>query len=290
MKNLRRPRLLPALGTFLKFGVIALTAGLLAPSVQATTHLKISANGAAIDAFENWTSVTPWAQIENYRNANAARPVIDLLLELQALKAGGLDFDFELVRTINYEQAKIEVVEGRAQLTAETIWDDEIAEHAAALRATDDIIRNGEFVKGIYVLPTNAALLKLSTIDELRAATGGVVSSWVLDVKTLEQLKPKAVEKRAAPELVFQAIQKGQIDFMLDEFSAAPDMSDQRAGVRLIPVPNYTVAIAGARAWNPVFDVTPAALIDVIVTERGIVEKPDAERMMALFGAPAAKP
>jgi methylthioribose-1-phosphate isomerase len=48
--------------------------------------------------------------------------------------------------------------------------------------------------------------------------------------------------------------------------------------------------VAGARAWNPVFDVTPAALIDVIVTERGIVEKPDAERMMALFGAPAAKP
>jgi methylthioribose-1-phosphate isomerase len=47
--------------------------------------------------------------------------------------------------------------------------------------------------------------------------------------------------------------------------------------------------VEGANAWNPVFDVTPAALIDVIVTERGVVEKPDAERMKALFGAkPAA--
>jgi methylthioribose-1-phosphate isomerase len=46
--------------------------------------------------------------------------------------------------------------------------------------------------------------------------------------------------------------------------------------------------VAGANAWNPVFDVTPAALIDVIVTERGVVEKPDAERMKALFGTPAA--
>jgi methylthioribose-1-phosphate isomerase len=47
--------------------------------------------------------------------------------------------------------------------------------------------------------------------------------------------------------------------------------------------------VEGAQAWNPVFDVTPAELIDVIVTERGIVEKPDAERMRALFGAaPAA--
>jgi len=45
--------------------------------------------------------------------------------------------------------------------------------------------------------------------------------------------------------------------------------------------------VEGAGAWNPVFDVTPAALIDVIVTERGIVEKPDAARMQALFGASA---
>ena len=45
--------------------------------------------------------------------------------------------------------------------------------------------------------------------------------------------------------------------------------------------------VAGAKAWNPVFDVTPASLIDVIVTERGVVEKPDAARMKALFGARA---
>jgi methylthioribose-1-phosphate isomerase len=38
-----------------------------------------------------------------------------------------------------------------------------------------------------------------------------------------------------------------------------------------------------------VFDVTPAALIDVIVTERGVVEKPDADRMKALFGAASPK-
>lgn len=39
----------------------------------------------------------------------------------------------------------------------------------------------------------------------------------------------------------------------------------------------------GARAWNPVFDVTPAALIDAIVTEQGVIERPDAERMAAMF-------
>src|SRR5690606_39098007 len=33
--------------------------------------------------------------------------------------------------------------------------------------------------------------------------------------------------------------------------------------------------VEGAQAWNPVFDVTPAALIDAIVTERGVVAQPD---------------
>jgi methylthioribose-1-phosphate isomerase len=42
----------------------------------------------------------------------------------------------------------------------------------------------------------------------------------------------------------------------------------------------------GALAWNPVFDVTPASLIDAIVTERGVVRQPDAARMAALFGPP----
>lgn len=36
-------------------------------------------------------------------------------------------------------------------------------------------------------------------------------------------------------------------------------------------------------AVNPVFDVTPADLIDVIVTEKGIVERPDSARMAQLM-------
>jgi len=37
-------------------------------------------------------------------------------------------------------------------------------------------------------------------------------------------------------------------------------------------------------AINPAFDITPAKLVDVIVTEKGIVRNPDTEKMLALFG------
>jgi methylthioribose-1-phosphate isomerase len=45
--------------------------------------------------------------------------------------------------------------------------------------------------------------------------------------------------------------------------------------------------VEGADAWNPVFDVTPAELIDAFVSERGVIEKPNAASMRAMFGATA---
>ena len=36
-------------------------------------------------------------------------------------------------------------------------------------------------------------------------------------------------------------------------------------------------------AWNPVFDVTPAPLVEAIVTEKGVVLQPDREKMEALI-------
>ncbi|MCL1633788.1 S-methyl-5-thioribose-1-phosphate isomerase [Luteimonas sp. SX5] len=60
---------------------------------------------------------------------------------------------------------------------------------------------------------------------------------------------------------------------------------EERDPSELLGVSGSRTVADGIQAWNPVFDVTPAALIDAIVTEKGIVEHPDAERMKAIFGA-----
>lgn len=44
------------------------------------------------------------------------------------------------------------------------------------------------------------------------------------------------------------------------------------------------IAPKDIEAINPAFDITPAKLVDVIVTEKGIVHNPDTEKMLALFG------
>lgn len=58
---------------------------------------------------------------------------------------------------------------------------------------------------------------------------------------------------------------------------------EERAGEELLEIAGTRVAAAGAAAWNPVFDVTPAALVDCLVTERGVVPRPDSAGIERLF-------
>lgn len=59
---------------------------------------------------------------------------------------------------------------------------------------------------------------------------------------------------------------------------------ETRAADELLAVRGHPVAAPGAGAWNPVFDITPAQLVDALVTEAGVIRNPDAERMQTLFG------
>jgi methylthioribose-1-phosphate isomerase len=50
---------------------------------------------------------------------------------------------------------------------------------------------------------------------------------------------------------------------------------EQRAKEEILNFLGVKIAPENVSAWNPAFDVTPADLIDVIVTEKGIIEAPD---------------
>ena len=60
---------------------------------------------------------------------------------------------------------------------------------------------------------------------------------------------------------------------------------EQRAEAEVLNAGGARVSPEGAHAWNPAFDVTPADLIDAIVTERGVVLHPTAEKMAQLMRA-----
>lgn len=83
------------------------------------------------------------------------------------------------------------------------------------------------------------------------------------------------------------------VKFMVAASSSTVDMAtasgqeihiEERDPGELFGVGGVRTAAEGIAAWNPVFDVTPHELIDAIVTERGVIERPDAAAMQAAFG------
>jgi len=58
---------------------------------------------------------------------------------------------------------------------------------------------------------------------------------------------------------------------------------EERAQKEITHIDDVLIAPDGTVAYNPAFDVTPAALVTAIITEKGIVSRPDREKLMKLF-------
>ncbi len=212
-------------------------------------HLRISACSQVAESLARWTEQTPVFKIERFSGPWTNRPTVDLVLQLQALAAGGLDFDYELVVLPTHGRSVIEVVQGYADLTAETVWETEIVEIGARVVKTDVIIGQGEFEKGIYVLPSNSRILAVDSAEALRDFVGATVFNWSVDVKTLQNMELKRVDRASSIENVFQMIQERRADFTLLEFASTPDMSVESHGVKLVPLADSKVALPDSRAW-----------------------------------------
>lgn len=84
-----------------------------------------------------------------------------------------------------------------------------------------------------------------------------------------------------------------KVGFMVVAPSSTVDMSlasgrdipiEERDGTEVREIRGIPLAPPGVQVFNPVFDVTPASLIDSIVTEKGVIHNPNITGMRALFG------
>jgi methylthioribose-1-phosphate isomerase len=98
----------------------------------------------------------------------------------------------------------------------------------------------------------------------------------------------KALAARAGGVPFYAAVPSGSIDWALEDGAAIP--IEERAESEVTSVTGLddegrltTVRLAppGSRAANPAFDVTPAALVTGLITERGVCRPTE---LRALFG------
>ena len=114
--------------------------------------------------------------------------------------------------------------------------------------------------------------------------------SWVVVGADRIAANGDVANKIGTYQLAVLAMHHG-VRFMVVAPSSSIDMTlesgdeiplEERAGSELLEVNGRRFA-ADVEAFNPVFDVTPADLIDVIVTEKGVVERPTATKMADLM-------
>jgi len=59
---------------------------------------------------------------------------------------------------------------------------------------------------------------------------------------------------------------------------------EERAASEVTGFRDYQWAPQGVSVRNPAFDVTPAELVCALITERGVVHRPDRQKIAALLG------
>jgi len=114
--------------------------------------------------------------------------------------------------------------------------------------------------------------------------------SWVIVGADRITANGDVANKIGTYQLAVLAMHHG-VRFMVVAPSSTIDMElengddipiEERAGSELLEVNGQRFA-ADVEAYNPMFDVTPADLIDAIVTEKGVVERPSAAKLAELM-------
>ncbi|OAI83832.1 MULTISPECIES: S-methyl-5-thioribose-1-phosphate isomerase [Pseudomonas] len=114
--------------------------------------------------------------------------------------------------------------------------------------------------------------------------------TWVVVGADCIAANGDVVSRIGTYQLAVNAMHHG-VRFMVVAPSAAIDLGlasgedvvlEEGEGAELLGIAGERIA-TGVEACNPLFDVTPADLIDVIVTEKGIVERPDTAKLAQLM-------
>ncbi len=70
------------------------------------------------------------------------------------------------------------------------------------------------------------------------------------------------------------------------DFKTSPEevVIEERDGDEIRKINGEYVTVPTVKVYNPGFDITPPDLVTAIFTDRGVIERPDEEKIMGLFG------
>ena len=167
-----------------------------------------------------------------------------LLIIKKALVAGGIKDGFEFVINPNTRRGIELVKNGQALLSPLTMLKGEFSD---TLLFSSVIIESGDFIKGIYGLASNEALMNISTLAELQELSAVTNSAWEQDIEVLKSLSLQSIHLTPNYDALFKVIYYRNVDFTLLDFSKKIDRPQTYQDIELVPVPNVAIELSQPR-------------------------------------------
>jgi hypothetical protein len=189
------------------------------------------------------------ADIDYYGGPHARRDVAELVLLQQALDLGGFKQRIVFIEEENYFRSIRNTVEGKTLTMGGTIWLQDLDEVKEKVFISQALVRDGEFIVGLYTSPRNRKALASKALAELTPLR--VVSSrqWKPDLRALESLGFQHIMYTPNWVNMVRMINAGRVDLTLAPFGLQDNMHISVEGIDLAPVPGIKIMIPGSRHW-----------------------------------------
>lgn len=188
-------------------------------------------------------------QINYFGGAGARRDVIEIVLLQQALHLGGFKGKVTLRPENSYLRILKLVADGQVAFSGALMWKEDIKPYSSHLFKTKAIVKEGEFIVGLYTRPDNQQALHATTTAKVRQLSAASNIQWQSDIKTLRELGITEIQYATSWVQIVRMVVANRADVTLAPFQINSQMKVMVSELELVPIPNIKVAMPGSRHW-----------------------------------------
>lgn len=159
--------------------------------------------------------------------------IAEFLVLCEALKRGGIDPEFSLEGRPVYTRLIHDLAEHRYAMLGFAAWGNDA--NPDDFWVSEPVLKAGEFVKGIYGLPSNAALMAVKDESELIHFSAVSNPNWILDKHAIDCLGSDLHTAQTYLNM-FRVVAAKRGDYLLISFPQNESLVQDLYGVKLVPL------------------------------------------------------
>lgn len=208
-------------------------------------------------------------KIDYFGGPGARRDVIEIVLLQQALQLGGFTGKVVLRPENSYLRILKLLTDGQIAVSGALMWRNDIKPYSEHLFKTPALVKEGEFIAGLYTRADNNRALTAGTREKVSQLSAASNDHWKPDIQALKSLGITRIYFSTYWVQIVRMVVAGRADITLAPFQSNPGMKVQVENLELVPIPGIKVALPGSRHW-PVSKKHPQGQEIFTALEKGI--------------------